>query len=130
MPVTCRRLLPGRRHRSFRPEEGEVLVRVHAAAVTPTGAVAIAVRLRRDELGRVLSPAEVFAVLLLPAVGLLLGRGTDARWLVFVGLLLRAVGNYWLAVLNLDISSFRVVWPRVVLIVGLSMLFVPLYVAA
>jgi DHA2 family multidrug resistance protein len=80
--------------------------------------------------GLVLSPAGVFAVLLLPVVGLLLGRGTDARWLVVGGLLCMAAGNYWLAMLNLDVSPGWVVWPRVVLIVGLSMLFAPLNVAA
>ena len=32
--------------------------------------------------------------------------------------------------LNLDISPWQVVWPRVVLIVGLSMIFAPLNVAA
>jgi DHA2 family multidrug resistance protein len=80
--------------------------------------------------GLVLSPSGVFAVLLLPVVGFLLSRGTDARWLVLAGLLLMAAGNYWLAVLNLDVSPFQVVWPRVVLIVGLSLLFAPLNVAA
>jgi DHA2 family multidrug resistance protein len=80
--------------------------------------------------GLVLSPAGVFAVLLLPVVGFILGRGTDARWLVVAGLLCMAAGNYWLAVLNLDISPLQVVWPRVTLIVGLSLLFAPLNVAA
>jgi DHA2 family multidrug resistance protein len=80
--------------------------------------------------GLVLSPAGVFAVLLLPVVGFLLGRGVDARWLIIGGLLCMAAGNYWLAMLNLEISPFQVVWPRVVLIVGLSMLFAPLNVAA
>lgn len=80
--------------------------------------------------GLVLSPAGVFAVLLLPVVGWVLGRGTDARWLVVGGLLVMAAGNYWLAYLNLDISPGQVVWPRVALIVGLSMLFAPLNVAA
>jgi DHA2 family multidrug resistance protein len=80
--------------------------------------------------GLVLSPAGVFAVLLLPVVGFLLGRGIDARWLVAAGLLFMATGNYWLALMNLDIGPFQVVWPRVVLIVGLSLLFAPLNVAA
>jgi DHA2 family multidrug resistance protein len=80
--------------------------------------------------GLVLSPAGAFAVMLLPIVGFLLGRGADARWLVIAGLLFMAAGNYWLVLLNLDISPFQVIWPRVVLIVGLSMLFAPLNVAA
>ena len=80
--------------------------------------------------GLVLSPSGIFAVLMMPIVGLLLGRGTDARLLIMGGLLCMAAGNYWLANLNLKISPGQVIWPRVVLIVGLSMLFAPLNVAA
>jgi DHA2 family multidrug resistance protein len=80
--------------------------------------------------GLVLSPAGVFAVMMLPIVGFAMGRGVDARWLVISGLLCMAAGNYWLANLNLEIGPFQVIWPRVMLIVGLSMLFAPLNVAA
>jgi DHA2 family multidrug resistance protein len=79
--------------------------------------------------GLVLSPAGLFAVLLLPVVAMLLGKGMDARWLVMVGLALMAAGNYWLSQMNLDIGPWDVVWPRVVTIVGLSMIFAPLSVA-
>jgi DHA2 family multidrug resistance protein len=41
-----------------------------------------------------------------------------------------AAGSYWLSRLNLDISPGQVVWPRVVLIVGLSICFAPANVAA
>ena len=41
-----------------------------------------------------------------------------------------AAGNYWMALMNLDISPWQVIWPRVVLIVGLSMIFAPINVAA
>ena len=41
-----------------------------------------------------------------------------------------AAGNYWMSQMNLDISPGQVVWPRVVLIVGLSMIFAPRNVAA
>src|SRR5262249_33412347 len=45
--------------------------------------------------GLVLSPSGVAAVLLLPFVAFLLGRGTDARWLIVAGFVLMAIGNYW-----------------------------------
>jgi DHA2 family multidrug resistance protein len=80
--------------------------------------------------GLVLSPAGLGAVVVLFIVGILLGRGVDARYLMACGLLLLALGNYWMSVLNLSISPWQVVWPRVVLIAGLSMLFAPLNVAA
>ena len=54
----------------------------------------------------------------------------DARWLIAAGLLVIAAGNYWMALMNLEISPFWVIWPRVVMVVGLSMVFAPISVAA
>ncbi|MGA2581809.1 MAG: DHA2 family efflux MFS transporter permease subunit [Tepidisphaeraceae bacterium] len=80
--------------------------------------------------GLVLSPAGIGAVIILFIVGALLGRGVDARYLMGTGLAVLAVGNYWMSQLNLSIGPWQVVWPRVVIIAGLSMLFAPLNVAA
>ena len=80
--------------------------------------------------GLVMSPSGISAVLLLPIVGLLLGRGLDARWLVASGFVVVAAANLWMSRMNLAISPWQVVWPRVVMITGLSMLFAPLNVAA
>jgi DHA2 family multidrug resistance protein len=80
--------------------------------------------------GLVMSPAGFFSVMAMPIVGALLGRGTDARWLLAAGLLLMAAGNYWMSLMNLDISPGQLVWPRVVLVVGLSICFAPANVAA
>ena len=68
--------------------------------------------------------------MMLVVVGAVLGRGTDARWLIAGGLIVMAAGNYWMAMLNLDVSPTQVIWPRVVLICGLSMIFAPISVAA
>jgi DHA2 family multidrug resistance protein len=80
--------------------------------------------------GLVLSPAGVFAVITLFVVGILLARGVDARYLMAVGLVTLGIGNYWMSRMNLGISPWQVVWPRVVVIVGLSLIFAPLNVAA
>ena len=80
--------------------------------------------------GLVQSPSGIFAIMGLMVVGTLIGRGVDARWLIAGGLLIMAAGNYWMAMMNLYISPFQVIWPRVVLIVGLSMIFVSINVAA
>jgi MFS transporter, DHA2 family, multidrug resistance protein len=80
--------------------------------------------------GLVMSPSGFFSVLTLPVVGFLLGRQKDARWLMLTGLLLMAAGNYWMSQLNLFISPGEVLWPRVVVIVGVSVCFAPLNVAA
>ena len=80
--------------------------------------------------GMVMSPAGLFALLAMPAIGLLIGRGTDARWLLVAGLLVMAAGNWWMSQMNLDISPGQVVWPRVLIVFGLSMCFAPANVAA
>jgi DHA2 family multidrug resistance protein len=80
--------------------------------------------------GLVLSPSGAFTILALIVVGALLGRGLDARWLIAVGLLVLAAGNFWMSQLNLEISPWHVVWPRVVMIGGLGLIFAPLNVAA
>ncbi len=80
--------------------------------------------------GLVQSPSGVFSILMLVIVGTVLGWGTDARWLIAGGLVVMAAGNYWMAMMNLYISPTQVIWPRVVLICGLSMIFAPISVAA
>ena len=80
--------------------------------------------------GRVLWPAGIFSALTLLAVGRLLGWGLDARWLIALGLFVMAAGNYWTVLMNLDISPSLAIWPRVVVIIGLSLMVAPLNVAA
>jgi DHA2 family multidrug resistance protein len=80
--------------------------------------------------GLVQSPSGFFSIVVMLAVGTLLGRGTDARWLIAGGLLVMAAGCHWMALMNLYISPFQVIWPRVAMICGLSMIFAPLNVAA
>ena len=80
--------------------------------------------------GLVMSPAGFFAVVAMPLVGRALGRGLDARWLIAAGLLIIAVGNYWMSQMNLGISPGQAVWPRVMLVIGLALCFAPANVAA
>jgi MFS transporter, DHA2 family, multidrug resistance protein len=80
--------------------------------------------------GLVLSPSGIFAIVALLVVGAALARGVDARYLMAAGLLVMTLGNYWMAHLNLEVGPWQVVWPRVVIIAGLSMMFAPLNVAA
>jgi DHA2 family multidrug resistance protein len=72
----------------------------------------------------------VASVMVLFIMGTLIGKGIDARWLIALGLLIMGCGNWWMASMNLYISPTVVPWPRVVVIVGLSMIFVSLNVAA
>ena len=101
--------------------------RQHFAA----GPAPVAVRLRRlSSRGWCCRPSGIFSIMMLVVVGFLLGRGVDARWLIAAGLLVMAAGNYWMAHMNLQISPWQVVWPRVVLTAGLWMIFAPINVAA
>ena len=59
-----------------------------------------------------------------------MSRGVDARYFMAAGLITMGIGNYWTSQLTLEISPWQVVWPRVVVIAGLSMIFAPLNVAA
>jgi len=80
--------------------------------------------------GLVMSPAGFFAVAAMPIVGRLIGLKVDTRWLIAAGLLLMTAGNYWMSQMNLYISPGQAVWPRVVLVLGLSVCFAPANVAA
>jgi MFS transporter, DHA2 family, multidrug resistance protein len=80
--------------------------------------------------GLIMSPSGIFAVIMMPIVGRLIGWKMDARWLIGGGLLLMTAGNYWMSQMNLDISPGIAVWPRVVVVAGLAMCFAPANVAA
>jgi DHA2 family multidrug resistance protein len=80
--------------------------------------------------GLVMSPAGIFSIVVLLGVGVLLRLKTDARWLIATGLCIVAGANYWMSQMNLEISPWQVIWPRVMLVVGLSFVFAPLNVAA
>ncbi len=55
--------------------------------------------------GLVMSPAGFFAIIAMPIVARLIGRGLDVRWLIAAGLLTMAAASYWMSQMNLDISS-------------------------
>jgi DHA2 family multidrug resistance protein len=80
--------------------------------------------------GLVMSPSGVSSLAAMVVVGVLLGRGADARWLIAAGLVVMAAGQYWMARMNLQISPAQVVGPRMVLTLGLGLLFAPISVAA
>jgi DHA2 family multidrug resistance protein len=80
--------------------------------------------------GLVLSPGGITSISALLVAGILLGRGADARWLVATGLIILAASNYWFSQLNLEIGPWQVIWPRMVLTLGLGLIFAPINVAA
>jgi DHA2 family multidrug resistance protein len=75
--------------------------------------------------GMVLAPGGVATLIIMPLVGAYLQRG-DGRKVVFVGLMIGAVSMFMMQRFTLETSYWDFVWPRVVLGIGLAMIFVPL----
>lgn len=80
--------------------------------------------------GLVLSPSGIFAVIAIIFAGRLLGFGADGRWLIATGLIVMVIASFWMSQMNLDISPGQVIWPRILLVLGLGLVFAPLNVAA
>ncbi|HLO26051.1 MAG TPA: MDR family MFS transporter [Geobacteraceae bacterium] len=75
--------------------------------------------------GMVLAPGGVATLITMPLVGAYIQRG-DGRKVVFAGLLIGAVSMFMMQKFTLEASYWDFVWPRVVLGIGLAMIFVPL----
>jgi DHA2 family multidrug resistance protein len=80
--------------------------------------------------GLVLSPGGISSITMLVIVSFLLGRGMDARYLIACGLMVISLSTYWMAYLNLLVSPWDFVWPRMLLTTGLGLIFAPINVAA
>ncbi len=80
--------------------------------------------------GLAMSPSGISSMAAMVIAGFLMGRQMDARWLIAAGLLVMAVGNYAMARMNLQVSPWHLIWPRMLLTMGLGLLFAPASVAA
>ena len=77
------------------------------------------------DAGMVMAPGGVATLVTMPFVGAMLQK-YDGRKVVFVGLIISAASMFIMQGLNLEASYWAFVWPRIVLGVGLAMIFVPL----
>ena len=77
------------------------------------------------DAGMVMAPGGVATLITMPFVGALLQK-QDGRKIVFLGLLIGAFAMFMMQRLNLQASYGDYVWPRIVLGIGLAMIFVPL----
>jgi DHA2 family multidrug resistance protein len=75
--------------------------------------------------GMVLAPGGVATLVTMPFVGAFIQR-SDGRKVVLVGLLIGAFAMFMMQRFTLEASYWDFVWPRVILGVGLAMIFVPL----
>jgi DHA2 family multidrug resistance protein len=62
--------------------------------------------------------------------GALLGRQFDARWLVGSGLVVMTIASYARSQMNLEIGPWQVIWPHMLLMLGIGLVFAPISVAA
>ncbi len=77
------------------------------------------------DAGMVLAPGGLATLITMPLVGAML-RKRDGRKIVFAGLVIGATAMFLMQRLSLEAAYGDFVWPRVVLGVGLAMIFVPL----
>lgn len=79
--------------------------------------------------GLTLSPRGAGALVTMPVVGILTAK-TDYRKVIGIGFILVAVSLWQFGGINLEISMWNIIWPNVLMGVGLSMIFVPLSAVA
>lgn len=77
------------------------------------------------DAGMVLAPGGVATLITMPFVGAALAK-RDGRKIVMIGLLIGAFAMFLMQRLSLEASYWSFVWPRVILGIGLAMIFVPL----
>ena len=80
--------------------------------------------------GLIMSPSGASSLTAMVLVGILLARGTDARLLIACGVAVMAAANYWMVRLNLQVGPWQMVGPRMLLTLGMGLMFAPTSVAA
>lgn len=103
---------------------------VYAASISLPGMLQMLFGYDALRAGLVMSPSGVSSLAAMVFVGVLMSRGADARWMIAAGLAVMAAAEYWMARMNLQISPWQVVGPRMLLTLGLGLLFSPMSVAA
>ncbi|MDE1154693.1 MAG: DHA2 family efflux MFS transporter permease subunit [Acidobacteriaceae bacterium] len=76
--------------------------------------------------GFTVSPAGLVTMVEVPIVGMLLGRGLDARRMIALGITMLTLGTWWLSLGNLELQQSQLVWPRVLQVMGVGLTTVPL----
>jgi DHA2 family multidrug resistance protein len=77
------------------------------------------------EAGLAMAPRGVGSLLMMPTVGLLIGR-FDPRRLLVIGLVVGGGTLLWLGSLNLQAGYWDIFWPQFLQGMGMALLFVPL----
>jgi len=75
--------------------------------------------------GMILGPGGVAIFLVMPIVGLLI-RVVNPKLIIAMGIVISAYANYLMSNFNMSADFISIIWPRVVMSVGLGMIFIPL----
>lgn len=76
--------------------------------------------------GIALSPAGLFTMALVPFVGYVLTKGFDPRKMIFTGLSCIAISCWWMGSMNLQVSEWDMIVPRILQVVGVGLTTVPI----
>ncbi len=82
-----------------------------------------------ESAGLATAPRGIGAMIAMPVVGLLMAY-VDSRWLMSAGLAMVAGATLMFGNLTLDVSMASIVWPNVLMGVGMGMMMVPLMAVA
>jgi DHA2 family multidrug resistance protein len=75
--------------------------------------------------GLVMAPRGIATAVAMIVVGRLVGKG-DPRLLVGAGMIVSALGSYYMTYYSLDVNTFWIIWPALLQGLGLGLIFVPL----
>lgn len=75
--------------------------------------------------GMVLGPGGIATLLVMPIVGGLMTR-INPKWALAFGIIVAAYSTYLMSQFNLNADFQTVIWPRIILGIGMGALFVPL----
>jgi DHA2 family multidrug resistance protein len=76
--------------------------------------------------GFAVSPAGLVTMAEVPLVGWLLSKGTDARRMIALGLVIITSATWWLSLGSQDVAESNLIWPRILQVMGVGLTTVPL----
>jgi DHA2 family multidrug resistance protein len=75
--------------------------------------------------GLILGPGGLAIFLVMPIVGLSI-RVVNPKLIIAIGLVIIAYANYLMSGFNMSADFMTIIWPRVVMSIGMGMVFIPL----
>ncbi|MGD9866406.1 MAG: DHA2 family efflux MFS transporter permease subunit [Hyphomicrobiales bacterium] len=79
-----------------------------------------------DTAGLLFMPRAIASAITLAITGGVLVKLIDARYLVATGLFMAGIGTFFMANYSLDVDAWALIWPGIVIGVGMGLFFVPL----